>query len=86
MTKKQLTLKFQPQEGHREPCHYFASSVASWKTGENLEDVLAYMKKDGFPFNLWLVPLPPEAEYDISNYAPKVTGRVFIGFWGFPED
>lgn len=84
MTKKQ-TLKFQPQEGHRQPCHFFASSVASWEASANLDEVLAWMKKDGYPFNLWKVPLPADAEYKISMYAPQVEGCVFIGFWGFPE-
>lgn len=85
MTKKQTKLQFQPQKGHRTPCHYFASSVASWKASDNLDDVLDYMKKDGYPFNLWKIPLPPEAEYKISNYSPQVEGCTFIGFWGIEE-
>lgn len=85
MPKKQA-LKFQPQEGHRTPCHFFASSAASWTASENLDDVLNYMKKDGYPFNLWKVPLPADADYKISNYAPQVDGCTFIGFWNFEEN
>lgn len=83
-TKKSAP-KFIPNEGRRNAAHYFASSVASWQTGENLDEIISYMKRDGFPFNLWLVPLHRDAEYKISNYAPQVEGCTFIGFWGFPE-
>lgn len=78
---KKPTLQYQPGEGHRAPCHFFASSAAACRTGDNLDEVIAHMKKDGYPFNCWKVPGDQRAEYQIRNYAPDVEGCTFLGFW-----
>lgn len=78
-TKKQ-PLTYRPNNA---PTHFFASSVASWKVSENLDELLASMKKDGYPFNLFKIPLPITENYKIINYSPNVEGSTFIGFWGF---
>jgi hypothetical protein len=78
-------LKYIVEAGHQKPCHFFASSVASWRTDADLDKLVAWMKKGGYPFNLWKVPLPAAASYSISNYAPVAEGCTFIGFWGFED-
>ena len=70
------------------PFHFFLSSVGEWKTGKNLDDLVAKMKRSGLSFNVFYVPGPEDAEYKISCYAPQVEGAVFIGYYGFddPDD
>lgn len=65
--------------------HFFASSVGEWRTGKDVEELVKLMRKGGLPFNLFYVPLPEDAEYSITMYAPKVDGALFLGFWGFDE-
>lgn len=59
--------------------HFFASSVANWRTSINLDELIKTMKKDGYQFNLFYVPVPKDAEYDIKMYAPQVPGAVWLG-------
>lgn len=82
MANAKPKLKFVPGalKGKR---HFFASSLGEWRTGDNLEDLIAAMKKGGMDFNLYCVPVPKDAEYKISNYAPVVEGTVFLGYWGY---
>lgn len=61
--------------------HFYASSVAEWRTNKDLELLIKRMKKDGYPFNLYYVPLPDDAPYKISNYVPLVEGIKFLGYW-----
>ena len=58
--------------------HLFASSVAEWRTGTDLDKLVKAMKKGGYPFRVIWVPLPPEAHYKISDYLPEVEGCVLI--------
>lgn len=58
--------------------HYFASSVAEWRTGNDLEKLIKLFKKEDFPFKVWFVPLNENAGYKIESYAPLVEGRVLI--------
>ena len=84
MPKK--AIKFQAaetQEASLAPFHYFLSSCAEWRTGDNLDELIATMKKAGYPFNTYKVPGHKDDPYEIAGYAPRVTGAVFIGFWGF---
>jgi len=66
---------------HQAPAtsHFFASSIANWRTGTDLDDLIKTMKKDGYQFNLFYVPVPKDAEYDIKMYAPQVPGAVWLG-------
>jgi hypothetical protein len=64
--------------------HFFASSVATWMltTPErNLKQVLDMMMKEGYPFNLFLVPLPHDADYEINMYQPQVEGTQWLGYF-----
>jgi len=62
--------------------HFYASSAAQWFTTtpeRDLRRLLRKMDKLGNDYNLWLVPLPPDAVYKISNYQPMVQGITFLG-------
>lgn len=63
--------------------HYYASSVAEWRTSENIKDLTKIMDKAKFPYVLWLVPVPESAHYEIRGYEPQVPGAVAI--WASPE-
>jgi hypothetical protein len=62
--------------------HFFASSLAQWVTTNDerdLRDLLKIMEEDGYSYNLFLVPLPHDAEYTINFYQPQVKGTVWLG-------
>jgi hypothetical protein len=75
MRKTKINWDFIPPEDQ----HYFISSVAQWRTGTDLPGMIEEMKRDGYMFNVWLIPLKPDAPYQIEYYAPKVEGRVYLG-------
>ena len=56
--------------------HFFLSSVATWRTGTDLIALLAYMKREGYPFSVWWVPVPVDMEYSIKFYAPQIEGSI----------
>jgi hypothetical protein len=39
------------------------------------------MEKEGYPFNLFHVPVPYDATYPIKLYQPQVEGTLYIGFF-----
>jgi len=61
------------------PVHYFASSIAEWRTGTDLGELTHRMARSGFPFTLWKLPVPEDADYMIERYVPQVEGREFLG-------
>jgi hypothetical protein len=64
--------------------HFYASSVSTWITTtpeRTLKEVLAHMEKEGYPFNLFHVPVPYDATYPIKLYQPQVEGTLYIGFF-----
>ena len=64
--------------------HFFASSVAMWITTapeRTLKELLAHMEKEGLPFNLFHVPVPYDADYEINWFQPQVEGTLYIGFF-----
>lgn len=83
MPKKVLKYRVDPALNGK--FHFFASSVGAWRVGENLDDLIAKMKRDGLAFNVFYVPVPKDSDYKIRSYAPVVEGAVFIGFYGFDE-
>ena len=67
----------QPQE-----FHFFASSVATWVTTSDtrtLPEVIELMESEGYPYSLFMVPLPWDADYEIRHYAPQVDGTLIVG-------
>lgn len=61
--------------------HFYASSVYTWKVDTDLDALLKYMKAEGAPFQVILVPLPVKAHYEIEYYMPQVKGCVSLGLW-----
>lgn len=62
--------------------HFFASSVAQWITTtdkRDLREVLAFMDKGDFEYNLFLVPVPHSTVYDINWFQPQVEGVQHLG-------
>ena len=69
------------KENHR---HFFASSVAQWATTNDKRDLrqlLQLMDKDGYDYNLFLVPGSHEMLYDIKMYQPQVADTQWLGFF-----
>ena len=67
-----------------ESTHFYASSVAAWVTTtpeRDLRQLIKHMERDGFSYNLFLVPLPHTANYDIKMYQPQVEGTQWLGFF-----
>lgn len=64
--------------------HFFASSFATWRTSGDIGDLIQIMKKEGYPFNVWLVPGPEASNYTISMFTPQVEGIVWLTFYGKP--
>ncbi len=58
--------------------HFFAASFCMWKVDTDIEKLIRYMKKEGHPFNLYLVPTSVVVDYDIESYKPMVEGSVFL--------
>lgn len=68
--------------------HYFASSVASWRTSTDLAGLIKSMESEGYPFNLYKVNVPEKSAYDIRNYAPyfeEHNKSVWIDFFDVKE-
>ena len=66
--------------------HFFASSAATWMTttpDRDLAEVLEAMENEGLTFNLFLVPKPHDADYQIKMYQPQVEGAVWLGTFYF---
>ena len=64
--------------------HFFASSVAMWATtneGRDLSELLELMNEDGHTYNLFRVPGPHDAAYEIKMYQPMVKGTQWLGFY-----
>lgn len=59
--------------------HFYASSIAEWKTGTDLVKLLKFMQHEKFEFVVYYVPLPEDAEYDIKSYVPAVDGITYLG-------
>lgn len=83
MAKRKPEMRTRGTTPHGEHFHYFASSVAEWRTGTDLDALIKAMKRGGFPFNIYRVDLPETAEYEIDYYRPQVgPGKLhFVGFW-----
>ena len=60
------------------PHHFYASSFCTWKTGEDMREVIAHMEKEGNEYTLWYVPVSDKDNYDIKYYAPQVEGSFVI--------
>ena len=64
---------------HKQNFHIFGSSIAEWKVSEDIHEVIAFMSRSKYPYSLFYVPLPVDAEYEIRHYAPQAEGSIFLG-------
>ena len=65
--------------------HFFAASTSTWMTTtpeRDLPEVMRLMKSEGLGFNVFLVSLPFDADYEINFYQPQVHGTQWLGFFG----
>jgi len=60
------------------PHHFYASSFCTWKTGEDMREVINYMEKEGNEYTLWYVPVSDRDNYEIRYYAPQVEGSFVL--------
>jgi len=58
--------------------HFFAASAFTWRVDVSLEKLINRMKAEKHPFNLWLVPVDVELDYDIENYKPQIEGATWL--------
>jgi hypothetical protein len=68
--------------------HFFAASISQWATTNDKRDLrqlLRLMDKDGYAYNLFLVPLDHTASYDIKMYQPQVAGTEYLGTFTLPK-
>ena len=64
--------------------HFFASSAATWRVTTpdcDLREMLRLMDAEGYDYNLFLVPGPHDAPYEIRQYAPQVEGTQRVGYF-----
>lgn len=62
--------------------HFFAASCVTWATTTDKRDLPALidlMNREGYTYNLFLVPVHHAVPYDIEFYQPKVQGTQFLG-------
>jgi len=81
MKKAKLTFKSSESQ-----FHFYASSAATWVTGEDPEALLERIRKeDGnkLGHSLWFVPVSEDTPYEIEMYAPQVEGAVYLGYYGY---
>ena len=77
--KPKFTFTMEPEPGEKPKSHFYASSCAEWRVSNDLDDLIKSMKRDGYQFNLFYVPVPKDAAYKIRCYAPQVPGAVWLG-------
>ena len=74
-----MAKRYKFKQNDKDTGHFFASSIATWMTGEDPEKIIKNMKTERFNFNLFFVPVPLEQDYEIDFYTPQVDGAVFLG-------
>lgn len=62
--------------------HFFASSLGRWKVSYDIASLIATMKKDDLPFNVWIVPGEIDRPYEINGFAPVVEDAKWLIFYG----
>jgi hypothetical protein len=64
--------------------HFFAASPFDWATTTEERDLPALirlMERKGNGFNLFLVPVPHDTNYEINFYQPQVEGTQWLGYF-----
>lgn len=64
--------------------HFFAASTFTWAQTTDkrtLPELIKLMEAEGHGYNLFLVPLPYDKEYEINFYQPQVDGTQWLGYF-----
>ena len=64
--------------------HFFAASMQEWiqtTPHRDLPALIKMMERSGHGYNLFLVPLPHDAEYMINFFQPQVDGTQWLGYF-----
>lgn len=61
--------------------HFFASSVATWRVSYDLHQLIEDMAREGYCFNVALVPGPIDTPYQIRNFMPQLEGTTYLAFY-----
>ena len=64
--------------------HFFASNPFYWRATNNLKEIFDFFgdctsHTIDVPWNLYLVPLPSTAKYEIREHKPEVEGVILLG-------
>lgn len=75
---------------HTQPdnTHFFAASASTWMTTtpeRGLDKLIELMAREQRVFNVYKVPLPHTADYQIKMYRPQVEGAEWLGCFDFEE-
>ena len=68
--------------------HFFAASAATWATTNderNLQQLLKLMDREKLTYNLYLVPVSHDTDYDINFFQPQVEGTQWLGTFTFKQ-
>ncbi len=68
--------------------HFFAASAATWATTNderNLQQLLKLMDREQLAYNLYLVPVSHDTDYDINWFQPQVEGTQHLGTFTFKQ-
>jgi len=60
--------------------HFYASSCGAWMVDEDIHKLISRMDSDGMGYNLFYVPTPISANYEIRFYQPQVEGSLWLGY------
>ena len=64
--------------------HFFAASATTWATTNderNLQQLLKLMDREKLAYNLYLVPVSHDTDYDINWFQPQVEGTQWLGYF-----
>lgn len=64
--------------------HFFASSAFDWCAStptRDLREVIAIMEKYNHSYNLYLVPVSHDTDYEINWFQPQVEGTQWLGYF-----
>ena len=76
------TTKHPQQHPHPDTFHFYAASVAQWATTNSerdLRQLIKLMDSDGHQYNLFLVPVSYDTNYEIKWFQPQVEGSQWLG-------
>ena len=74
---------------HLTDYHFYASSCATWATttpNRTLPELLELMNREGYTYNIYMVPGPHDASYTIKMYCPQVEGAEWLGSFTFDKE